>query len=208
MFDLDKLSYRAYGNLVIVVLLMIATLLNSFPFSLIELVMCIIQIPIYLFIRGHLEEPIHANGLNICFVLTILFYLLLFISIKFLYFLLGQTFALIFSTALTTLCCYATSTVPNKMEEKGKIFFGYKKPDESKYIRLVDYIKFNGLDNDLLNAEERLKRVDSQLYIIYKRRFRENKTFKEISDEFDLDNPRIVESLDKAYYYMVGALRI
>ena len=208
MFDLDKLSYRAYGNLVIIVLLLIALLVNLFPFSLVEFVMCVIQIPIYLFVRGHLEEPIHANGLNICFILTIIFYILLFVSIKFLYFLLGEEFTLIFSTTLTTLGCYATSTVPNKMEEKGKIFFGYKKHDDSKYNRLIEFIKFNGIDKELIDAEERLKQVDTQMYLIYKRKFREDKTFKEISEEFDLENPRIVESLDKAYYYMVGALRI
>ena len=208
MFDLDKLSYRAYGNLVVVVLLLLALLLNLFPFSLVEFMMCVIQIPIYLFVRSHLEEPIHANGLNICFVLTTAFYLLLFISIKCLYFLLGQEFTIVFATLLTTLGCYATSTVPNKMEEKGKIFFGYKKHDDSKYNRLIEFIKFNGIDKELIDAEERLKQVDAQLYLIYKRKFREDKTFKEISDEFDMDNPRIVESLDKAYYYMVGALRI
>lgn len=208
MFDLDKLSYRAYGNLVIVVLLLLALLLNLFPFSLVEFMMCIIQIPIYLFVRCHLNEPIHANGLNICFILTTLFYLLLFIAIKCLYFLLGQTFTIVFSTLLTSLACYATSTVPNKMEEKGKMFFGFKPHDESKYTRLIDFIKFNGIDKELIDAEERLKQVDAQLYLIYKRKFREDKTFKEISEEFDLDNPRIVESLDKVYYYMVGALRI
>ena len=208
MLDLDKLSYRAYGNLVIVVLLMLALLLNLFPFSLVEFLMCIIQIPIYLFIRSNLEEPIHANGLNICFVLTIIFYLLLFIAIKCLYFLLGQTFTIVFATSLTTLGCYATSTVPNRMEEKGKTFFGYKKHDESKYNRLIEFIKFNGINKELMDADERLKQVDTQLYLMYKRKFREDKTFKEISEEFDIDNPRIVESLDKAYYYMVGALRI
>ena len=208
MFDLDKLSYRAYGNLVIVVLLMLALLLNLFPFSLIEFTMCVVQIPIYLFVRSHLNEPIHANGLNICFVLTVLFYLLLFVSIKCLYFLLGQEFTIVFATLLTTLGCYATSTVPNRMEEKGKIFFGFKKHDESKYDRLIDFIKFNGIDKELIDAEERLKQADAQLYLIYKRKFREDKTFKEISDEFDMDNPRIVESLDKVYYYMIGALRI
>lgn len=170
--------------------------------------MCVVQIPIYLFVRGHLEDPIHANGLNICFVLTILFYFLLFLSIKFLYLLLGQTFSLIFSTLLTSLGCYATSTVPNKMEQKGKIFFGYKKHNESKYKKLIDYIKFNGLNQDLIDAEERLRFVDAELYLIYKRKFREDKTFKEINEEFDLDNPRIVESLDRAYYYIIGALRI
>ena len=208
MFDLDKLSYRAYGNLVIVVLLLLALLLNLFPFSLVEFMMCVIQIPIYLFVRGHLDEPIHANGLNICFVLTIIFYFLLFIAVKFLFFLINEEFAIVISTLLTTLGCYATSTVPNKMEEKGKMFFGFKKHDDSKYIRLIEFIKFNGIDKNLIDAEERLKLVDTQLYLIYKRKFREDKTFKEISEEFDLDNPRIVESLDKVYYYMVGALRI
>lgn len=208
VFDLDRLSYRAYGNLVIVVLLVIALLLNLFPFSLIEFGMCVIQIPIYLFVRCHLGKPLHANGLNICFFLTVLFYILLFISIKVIYFLLGANFTIIFSTLLTTLSCYVTSTVPNEMQEKDKLFFGYKKHDDSKYNRLIDYIKFNGLDENLIDAEERLKKVDSQLYLIYKRKFREDKTFKEISEEFDLDNPRIVESLDKAYYYIIGALRI
>ena len=208
MFDLDKLSYRAYGNLVIVALLTLALLLNLFPFSLIEFGMCVIQIPIYLFVRSHLDEPIHAEGLNICFVLTTLFYLLLFVSIKMIYFLLGQEFTIMFSTTLTALGCYVTSTVPNKMEEKGKIFFGYKRHDESKYQKLIDYIKFNGLNEELIDAEERLKKLDTELYIIYKRKFREDKTFKEISEEFDLDNPRIVESLDRAYYYIMGAIRI
>lgn len=208
MFDLDKLSYRAYGNLVIVVLLLLAVLLNLFPFSLVELMMCIIQIPIYLFVRSHLEEPIHANGLNICFVFTILFYILLFVSIKFIHFLLGESFTIMFSTLLTSLGCYVTSTVPNKMEEKGKLFFGYKKHDDSKYIKLIDFIKYSGLDKTLIEAEERLKEIDTVIYLVYKRKFREDKTFKEINEEFDIENPRIVEILDKAYFYIIGALKI
>ena len=79
MFDLDKLSYQAYGNLVIIVLSVLALFINLFPFSLVELIMCIVQIPLYLFVRYHFKEPIHANGLNICFVLKILFYFLLFV---------------------------------------------------------------------------------------------------------------------------------
>ena len=102
VFDLDRLSYRAYGNLVMIVLLLLAFFLNLFPFSLIEFVMCVIQIPIYLFVRSHLEDPIHANGLNICFVLTLLFYFLLFMSIKLLYFLIGSELSMLFSTLLTT----------------------------------------------------------------------------------------------------------
>lgn len=82
MFDLDKLSYQTYGILVIVVLTIIAVLLNLFPFSLVGLIICLAQISIYLFARAKFADSIHAEGLNICFVLTTLFYILLFICIR------------------------------------------------------------------------------------------------------------------------------
>ena len=208
MFDLDKLSYQAYGNLVIVVLLVLATLLNLFPFSLAGLIICVVQIPIYLIARAKFADPIHANGLNICFVLTTLFYILLFICVKALIILTNLPITIIFSTLLTVLSCYVTSTLPNKMDKIGKLFFGYKKHNESKYQKLIEYIKFNGLNADLIEAEERLKNLDSQTYLFYKRKFREDKTFKEITEEFEVDNPRVVETLDKAYFYMIGALKI
>lgn len=208
MFDLDKLSYQAYGNLVIVVLLVLATLLNLFPFSLVGLIICIAQIPIYLIARAKFADPIHANGLNVCFVLTTLFYILLFICVKGLIALTNIPITIFFSSILTVLSCYVTSTLPNKMDKLGKLFFGYKKHNESKYQKLIEYIKFNGLNADLIEAEERLKNLDSQTYLFYKRKFREDKTFKEITEEFEVDNPRVVETLDKAYFYMIGALKI
>lgn len=208
MIDLDKLSYKAYGNLMIIILTILALLFNLFPFYLIGFVMCEMQIPIYLFARSKFKEPIHAYGLNICCIVTILFYVLLYLMIGLMNFLLGQNFSIIFATILNVIGCYATSTLPNIMDEKGKLFFGYKKPNESKYIKLIEYIKFNGLNEELINAENRLKEVDSEIYLIYKRKFREGKTFKEINNEFELDNPRIVEILDRAYYYIIGALKI
>lgn len=208
MIDLDKLSYQAYGNLVLIVLLVIALLLNLFPFSLIGLVICVGQIPLYLTARACFKEPIHARGLNVCFVLTTLFYILLFISIKGLLALTNLPITIIFSAILTILSCYITSTLPNKMDKVGKLFFGYKKSGDSKYQKLIDFIKFNGIDSDLIQAEENLKRLDTQMYLIYKRKFRENKTFKQITEEFEIENPRVVEILDKTYFYMIGALKI
>ena len=208
MFDLDKLSYETYGNLVIIVLIIISLLFNLFPFCLIGFIICILQIPLYLIVRGNMDEPIHAEGLNICFVLTLLFYILLFINIKIMMIVLNVPLAILISVLLNILGCYATSTLPNKMELKGKLFFGYKKHNESKYQKLIDYVKFNGIDINLIEAEENLKRLDSQMYLFYKRKFREDKTFKEITEEFEVDNPRVVETLDKAYFYMIGALKI
>ena len=208
MIDLDKLSYRAYGNLMIIVLSILALLFNMFPFSLIGFVICELQIPIYLFVRSKLDKSIHAYGLNICFVLTIFFYVLLYLMLGLMNFLLGRYFSLVFAILFNICGCYATSTVPNDMTEKGKLFFGYKRHDDSKYNKLIDYIKYNGLDNSLIEAEERLKEIDTIMYLIYKRKFREDKTFKEINNEFNLENPRIVEILDKAYFYIIGALKI
>ena len=208
MFDLDKLSYQAYGILVIVVLFVIALLLNLFPLSLVGLTICLIQIPVYLYARYKFCDPIHANGLNVCFVLTILFYILLFICVKGLLAMTSLPITIIISILLTVLSCYVTSTMPNKMDKLGKLFFGYKKRDESKYVKLIEFIKYNGIDERLMEAEERLKALDSQMYLFYKRKFRENKTFKEISEEFDVENPRIVEILDKVYFYMIGTLKI
>lgn len=157
MFDLDKLSYRAYGNLVMIVLFIIAVLFNLFPFSLIGLILSIIQVPFYLVVRANLKELIHAIGLNNCFVVTLLFFILLDICIKVMLDLIAMPLVIIFTFLLTALGCYATSTLPNTMEEKGKIFFGYKKHSESKYEKLIEYIKFNGIDSKLIEAEERLK---------------------------------------------------
>lgn len=208
MFDLDKLSYQAYGILVIVILTIIALLLNLFPFSLVGLIICLVQIPVYLYARSKFADPIHAEGLNVCFVLTILFYILLFICVKGLISLTNLPVTIFFSILLTVLSCYVTSTMPNKMECKGKLFFGYKKHNESKYQKLIDYIKFNGLEPKLIEAEKRLQDLDSQMFILYKRKFREDKTFREITEEFELENPRVVEILDRAYFYMIGALMI
>lgn len=206
--DFNKLSYKAYGEIVIAILIVLSLLFNLFPFSLVGLIVCILQIPLYLIVRANMDEPIHAEGLNICFVLTLLFYILLFINVKVMMFLLNLPLAILISCLLNILGCYATSTLPNKMENKGKLFFGYKKHNESKYNKLIDYIKFNGIEPKLIEAEERLKQFDSQTYLFYKRKFREDKTFKEITEEFEVDNPRVVETLDKAYFYMIGALKI
>lgn len=89
-----------------------------------------------------------------------------------------------------------------------KDMYMWKQDNISKYQKLIDYVKFNGLDDELIKAENNLKDLDNMMYLVYKRKFRENKTFKEITEELDLSNPRVVEILDKVYYYFIGALKI
>lgn len=197
---MDRLSYSQYGLVVIISAFIISLVFGLIPHFIVLTI-------VYLFTRARFEEPIHAYGLNICYVATMIFYVLIFVTIKICNGLLDDRLVFVMLVALVVLSTFATSTLPNKMEKLGKIFFGYKK-EESKYQRLIDFIKFNGLDDNLLNAEEKLKKLDNKMYIIYKRKFREGKSFSQISKEFELDNPRIVEILDKVYYYMIGALSI
>jgi hypothetical protein len=79
-----------------------------------------------------------------------------------------------------------------------KIFtFGIKKDEPSKYQDIINFIKYNSLDDRLLEFEKKLQATNSLEYLIYKYRFKDNKTFSEIGELLDLDNPRIVEKLDK-----------
>ena len=74
----------------------------------------------------------------------------------------------------------------------------WKNYDEpSKYQDIMDYIKYNELDDRLLEFETKIKHKNNLEYLIYKYRFKDAKTFSEISELLDMDNPRIVEHLDK-----------
>ena len=67
----------------------------------------------------------------------------------------------------------------------------------SKYQDIIDYIKNNEASKSLLEFENKIKTRDGVDYLIYKYKFKENKTFKELSEILDMENPRIVEHLDK-----------
>ena len=69
--------------------------------------------------------------------------------------------------------------------------------EPSKYADIVEFIKYNAYDDRLIEFEKKLKEIDSLEYLIYKYRFKDYKTFAEISELLDIDNPRIVEKLDK-----------
>ena len=73
----------------------------------------------------------------------------------------------------------------------------WKSSGDSKYFDIDEYIKYHLLSSDLLDFEENLKRKDDLLYLIYKYRFRDNLTFKEMSEKLEMDNARIVEKLDQ-----------
>lgn len=69
--------------------------------------------------------------------------------------------------------------------------------EESKYQDIIDFIKYNEFDTKLLEFEDKIKKKNNLEYLIYKYKFKEGKTFAEMSELLEMDNPRIVEHLDK-----------
>lgn len=81
--------------------------------------------------------------------------------------------------------------------------------ESSVHQPLIDYLKYNALTDEYLEAEKLLKeKVDTKTYLIYKRKFIDGYSYEKIAEEFNMANPRIKECLDKCYYYMIGRLKI
>ena len=99
-----------------------------------------------------------------------------------------------------------------KPDEKGNIRdFGLWKPKEKESVHqlLIDYLKYNAITDEYLEAERLLKKkVDTKTYLIYKRKFIDGQSYEKIAEEFNMSNPRIKECLDKCYYFLIGRLDI
>lgn len=193
---MDRLSYGQYGLVVIISALIMAYFFELVP----EYIVLTI---VYLFSRAKFEEPIHAYGLNICYVCTILFYALIFITIKLCGILIGSTTTFIILVILVLLSTFATSTLPNKKEELGKMFFGRKK-ENGKYADLFRFVKFYPTDKRLCDYEDRLKETNLFEYYIFKYIFRDGLTWDETMDKLDIYERK---ELDKEIYAIYRTLQ-
>ena len=193
---MDRLSYGQYGLVVIISALIMAYFFELVP----EYIVLTI---VYLFSRSKFEEPIHAYGLNICYVCTMLFYALIFITIKLCGILIGSTTTFIILVILVLLSTFATSTLPNKKEELGKMFFGRKK-ENGKYADLFRFVKFYPTDKRLCDYEDRLKETNLFEYYIFKYIFRDGLTWDETMDKLDIYERK---ELDKEIYAIYRTLQ-
>lgn len=144
--------------------------------------------------RFYFKFPKHYKAWQSCLIWTLIIFTSLFLVAKVDLF-----------VGMTTII-FTAYILSGKADIKDIYMWNKGKP--SKYKKLDDYIKYNGLNKELLELEDNLKTYNTELYLIYKRRFRENKSFEEIREEFDLDNPRINEIIDKAYTLITFNLRI
>lgn len=96
--------------------------------------------------------------------------------------------SIIILTTLTAILSTDFTNISEVVQWKGK---------ESKYQDIIEYIKYNSLADDLLDFEKKLRQNDNILFMLYKYRFKDNKTFSEISELLDIETNRITELLDK-----------
>lgn len=71
------------------------------------------------------------------------------------------------------------------------------KGKSSKYEDINDFIKYNSLNDDLLNFEDKISKQNNLTFMIYKYRFKDKLTFQEISEKLDIETQRITEELEK-----------
>lgn len=142
-----------------------------------------------------------------CFLMQVLFFSAIFLS----------TYINIYISVLFTI--YAKfllsgwADIDTEVEEDEEASFKdltlWKPTNESVHQPLIEYLKYNAITEEYLIAEKLLKeKVDTKTYLIYKRRFIDGYSYEQISQEFDIPNPRIKECLDKCYYFLVGRLNI
>lgn len=193
---MDRLSYGQYGMVVIISALIMAYFFQVIP----EYIVLTI---IYLFSRAKFEEPIHAYGLNICYVCTMTFYALLFVTIKLCNIMIGKPTTFLILCCLVLLSTFATSTLPNKKEKVGKLFFGRKK-ENGRYADLFRLIKFDPNNKEICKYEDRLKETNMFTYYVFKYIFRDGLTWDETMDKLDIYERK---ELDKEIYAIYKTLQ-
>lgn len=143
----------------------------------------------FFFIRMLCGNAKHYNKWYRCMLWSLLVFLSLY-SLSDL-----NIFVVIILTAFTA---YVTSG----KADIGDMYMWKNNDEPSKYQDIVDFIKYHPLDDSIYEFEQKLKRQDDVLYLVYKYRFIDNLTFKEIGERLDLSNPRIAEMLDKIAFAM------
>lgn len=143
----------------------------------------------FFFVRMLCGNAKHYNKWYRCMVWSLLVFLSLY-SLSDLH--------IIIIIILTAFTAYITSGKAD-IED---IYMWKNNNEPSKYQDIINFIKYHPLDDSIHEFEQKLKREDNILYLVYKYRFIENLSFKEIGGKLDLSSPRISEMLDKIAFAM------
>lgn len=132
--------------------------------------------------RMKLGKAIHYKDWYKCLIWSTLVFLSLFVVAK---------ADILICIIMTIFCAYI-------LTNKGNINDVFMwKGKNTKYADIDEFIKYQALDDKLIEFEKKIKEQDNLDYLIYKYRFKENLTFEEIGDRLDIPTNRITEKLDR-----------
>lgn len=166
-------------NIAETVIIVLMGVLLKLPINYIVLVMLSFMIT-----RGFFGKPLHFKTWYRCLVWSVLVMLSLFVLLK---------VDLVVSITFAVFAAFIMTGRSNIMD----MYLWKNSNEPSKYQDIIEFVKYNELNDKLLEFEHKIKERNNLEYLIYKYKFKDGKTFSEMSELLDMDNPRIVEHLDK-----------
>lgn len=134
--------------------------------------------------RACFGKPLHFKTWYRCLIWSLALLLTLFVILK-----VDLTLSILF-TIFNALIMTGKTNISD-------IYLWNPKGTPSKYSDIDEYIKYNEFNDKLIEFEKKLKSKSDLEYLIYKYRFIDHKTFEDMFKLLDLENPRLVEHLDK-----------
>ena len=164
-------------NIAETVIIALMGILLKLPINYVVLVMLT-----FLIARGSFGKPLHFKTWYRCLIWSALIMLSLFVLLN------------VDLVVSITFAIFAAFIMTGK-SNVNDMYLWKNSNEPSKYQDIIDFVKYNEFDDKLLEFERKIKERSNLEYLIYKYKFKDGKTFNEISEL--LDNPRIVEHLDK-----------
>lgn len=166
-------------NLAETLIILLMGMLLKLPISYIVLVMLTFMIT-----RGLFGKSLHFKTWYRCLIWSTLIMLSLFILLH------------VDLVVSITFAIFAAFIMTGK-SNVNDMYLWKNNGEPSKYQDILDFIKYHELDDKLIEFERKVKERDTVEYLIYKYRFKEGKTFNEMSELLDMEGPRIAQRLEK-----------
>lgn len=140
------------------------------------------------------KKSMHYKDLYLCFIwssaLFVSYYLLSMINIY---------------VALVSTCLYVFFTQKTDIKDLNQLFFWSGNVLNQE---VFDWVKFNQNNEKLLEYENNLKKTDKKKYFIFVYRFREFKSYSDISKIMDIDIQRISDEVKIISHFIEYSIRL
>lgn len=178
---------KKYWNLPSIIFNAIETLLLVLGAYLLKigLINTLIVFLVFQISRLHFKMPKHYKQWQKCLVWTLIIFLSLFIVAR------VDISVGVLVTIFTAYILSGKADIKNMYMWTGK---------QTQYQDIIDYIKYNPLNDKIKEFEDKLQEQDNLSYLIYKYRFKDGLTFSEISKKLDIETNRITEIQEKVAF--------